>query len=560
MPFYLRKSVSAGPFRFNFSNSGVGVSIGVRGLRIGTGPRGHYIHAGRGGFYYRASLGRAGERRARAFSGLQSVDPRPMPMPTDGAGVDMVAIESGNVFGMRDEAFSDVLNEINEKSRQSRLEVVLPATLAIIGVGSALLIGSQGFWIALLAAPAILVGRWLDSYRRTTVLFYNVDEEHQRTFGNLTGAFDRLAECSAKWHVHASGELRDMATRKRNAGASRLVRRTPTELAYKLPAIIQSNTTPPSLQVGRQILYFFPDVVLIEQGNHFGAVSYTELQARGQIARFIEDGRVPADAQIVDYTWRYPNKNGGPDRRFNNNAQIPVCLYETVHLTSSSGLNEMVEFSRVGLVEGFSLALKSIPPRDSADRDLGFKPWSARPEHDVQPQLVPASDPAPPREARGWSGRTKLLVVFATLLGAAFVLGISQQQKQTLPQEATSRSAVSGANGSTPTSAPRAPAVSSSQSPSAPNSLTPSGTASGAPASVPPVASPVPRNDSPLTWSEVHELQTRLKSLGFDPGALDGTVGPATTGAVRRFEMARSLPVVGNIDRQTLERLRVASP
>ncbi len=38
MPFYFRKSVTAGPFRFNLSSGGVGVSIGVKGLRIGTGP------------------------------------------------------------------------------------------------------------------------------------------------------------------------------------------------------------------------------------------------------------------------------------------------------------------------------------------------------------------------------------------------------------------------------------------------------------------------------------------------------------------------------------------
>ncbi|WP_247650471.1 DUF4236 domain-containing protein [Brucella sp. 458] len=43
LPFYIRKSVSAGPFRFNFSKGGVGVSVGAKGLRIGPGPRGHYI-------------------------------------------------------------------------------------------------------------------------------------------------------------------------------------------------------------------------------------------------------------------------------------------------------------------------------------------------------------------------------------------------------------------------------------------------------------------------------------------------------------------------------------
>jgi hypothetical protein len=61
VPFYFRRSVKAGPFRFNFSRGGVGVSVGVRGLRLGTGPRGHYISAGAGGFYYRALIGNAGK-------------------------------------------------------------------------------------------------------------------------------------------------------------------------------------------------------------------------------------------------------------------------------------------------------------------------------------------------------------------------------------------------------------------------------------------------------------------------------------------------------------------
>jgi Protein of unknown function (DUF4236) len=43
---YIRKSVRAGPFRFNLSKSGVGVSAGVPGFRIGTGPRGNYVFAG----------------------------------------------------------------------------------------------------------------------------------------------------------------------------------------------------------------------------------------------------------------------------------------------------------------------------------------------------------------------------------------------------------------------------------------------------------------------------------------------------------------------------------
>ncbi|MGI8437286.1 MAG: DUF4236 domain-containing protein [Chthoniobacterales bacterium] len=59
MSFFLRKGLRFGPIRINLSKSGVGVSAGVKGLRVGTGPRGNYIHAGRGGLYYRKSLGRS---------------------------------------------------------------------------------------------------------------------------------------------------------------------------------------------------------------------------------------------------------------------------------------------------------------------------------------------------------------------------------------------------------------------------------------------------------------------------------------------------------------------
>lgn len=60
MSFFLRKALRFGPVRFNLSKSGIGVSAGVKGLRIGMGPKGNYIHAGRGGLYYRKSLGRIG--------------------------------------------------------------------------------------------------------------------------------------------------------------------------------------------------------------------------------------------------------------------------------------------------------------------------------------------------------------------------------------------------------------------------------------------------------------------------------------------------------------------
>ena len=59
MGWYLRKSLRLGPVRFNLSRSGIGTSIGVKGLRVGTGPKGPYLHAGRDGLYCREQLGQS---------------------------------------------------------------------------------------------------------------------------------------------------------------------------------------------------------------------------------------------------------------------------------------------------------------------------------------------------------------------------------------------------------------------------------------------------------------------------------------------------------------------
>ena len=59
MGFYIKKGFNFGPVRVNLSKSGLGVSVGAKGFRLGTGPKGNYIHAGREGLYYRKSLGKS---------------------------------------------------------------------------------------------------------------------------------------------------------------------------------------------------------------------------------------------------------------------------------------------------------------------------------------------------------------------------------------------------------------------------------------------------------------------------------------------------------------------
>lgn len=55
----------------------------------------------------------------------------------------------------------------------------------------------------------------------------------------------------------------------------------------------------------------------------------------------------------------------------------------------------------------------------------------------------------------------------------------------------------------------------------------------------------------------VSEIQSALARAGYYDGAIDGSVGPATRNALRRYQRDRRLSVTGRIDRSVIDALRV---
>lgn len=208
--------------------------------------------------------------------------------------------------------------------------------------------------------PAFSLGEYFDSYNRSSVLMYDLEESYLKKYTQLIEAFDLVCKSKKKWHIEASGDVTNLTDWKRNAGAGKVIRRKDTQLDYALPKVIKSNVIPPSIKVGLQTIYFFPDVMFVFDEKKVGAVTYKDLSVEVSTTRFIEDETVPKDSEIVGYTWKHPNKKGGPDRRYSNNYEIPICLYEMMHLTSASGVNEIVEVSKVGHLKKFKASLDDL--------------------------------------------------------------------------------------------------------------------------------------------------------------------------------------------------------
>lgn len=342
MGFYIRKSVSLGPLRFNLSKSGIGVSTGIRGFRVGSGPRGNYVHMGRNGLYYRHRLPAAQPHNIPPST--PRTDTYDAPDLTHGP---LGEITSGPVSGMVNSSSATLLAELNEKSKRLNLwpiafGVTLAAAIALIAAGVSLwLVATAAF----LGAGCTFAAHMRDKLTNSIVIMYDLDDSLCSTFQNTFSTFMSLMKCGATWHITAQGQVYD---RKYHAGANTLIRRSQLSVVERAPRQVKSNISIVCVPLGSESLFLLPDVILVSGLRGFGAIAYSDLNIAISDTNFIEEGSVPHDAQVVGKTWRYVNKSGGPDRRFNDNRELPICKYEEVRFSSASGLNELIQISRVG--------------------------------------------------------------------------------------------------------------------------------------------------------------------------------------------------------------------
>jgi hypothetical protein len=352
-----------GPFRINFSKSGIGLSAGIPGFRIGTGPRGNYVQMGAQGIYYRAALPRAtGLPQHKSAS-------HPPPQPIDHAGTSPIVpegtlgeyrtIESAHAETLVDSSSEQLLEEIRKKHKQVRswpfaaIATVLYCALVIAyGLPTWTLI--SGALVGL--ATVGFAYRW-DVIRKLVVLHYELADQSATNYTAFVDSAAPLAKVGKLWHISATAHIKD---RKYHAGASNAVKRQKATVTAAQPPYVASNLDPVTIALSNAVFYFFPDRLLVYNGTHVGAVSYSDLKSHASVARFIEEDAVPSDSKVVDRTWRYVNKKGDPDKRFKNNRQLPICAYGEIELKSESGVNELLMISRQGLEASFVDAIRHL--------------------------------------------------------------------------------------------------------------------------------------------------------------------------------------------------------
>lgn len=291
---------------------------------------------GCGGLYYRATLPK-NKPKKRATYPLPPSEIRQQTVQSD---LHFQEIESAATDTLTDSSSQEIITGINKKLKKWPL---WPLCLPFCLIDS-----SYAIWIFV---AAFLVYLLVDKNRKKTFLVYDIDEETEAKIQKFYDAFKILAQCSKLWHI--SEEAKTGSKKKYNAGAASVIKRTPIVITYGAPTFIKTNVSVPVIPVGKQKLFFFPDKLFVCEKKQVAALSYETLRVIAKNQEFIESDKRPQDATYIDSTWLYINKNGGPDKRFRDNRQLPIFLYSEILFTSTTGLNEMIQCSRESVGKGF---------------------------------------------------------------------------------------------------------------------------------------------------------------------------------------------------------------
>lgn len=353
MGFRYRKSIRVGKyFRINVSKSGVGYSFGVPGARITHSPNGRVtttVGIPGTGLSYSESHGGSSARSARSSHNRVTAPPPSVPRDT-GIGTAQ-STEIADIADLQPAELSDMLGCLR------KVQSVNSFGTAFLWIGLILTVGfmlnaAKAWPLAIVTFLFMIGGIVLKIHAHTKLpvsLEYDIDEETARQHNARIAAWQNFFSSASKWQIITSAAV---TNQKINAGATSTVSRAGVSMSQKAPFYIRTNVTVAVLNFKSVKLLILPDKMIVIKGGTFGAADYCDISISTRKGRFIESGAIPRDAEVVGHTWQYVNKNGSPDKRYNNNRQLPVCLYGYVTIRSGAGLEIQLCCSNNSKIDG----------------------------------------------------------------------------------------------------------------------------------------------------------------------------------------------------------------
>lgn len=326
MGFRYRKSINlGGGFRINISKSGIGYSWGVKGYRI--------TKTAKGTVRQTASIPGTGISFSEE-TGKNKINNQQQYTPAiDNNHYDTQNIENTITNDFVSAGLENILKSAHRVMILNKLSTILFwITLLLVFIKPIYAMSSIVF---------ILVKIFVKTFGRVK-LDYVIDDDQKEIVEKRINEMLKLTTCKKVWRIIQSSKVID---KKYSGGASTTISRVQCKMYSKSPFPFKSKVNAAVFKSGKETIIFMPDKLFVIQKTKIGALNYSDISSDIRTTRFIESESVPKDSSVVGTTWKYVNKKGGPDRRFADNRQLPICEYGEIELTSNNGLNTLLMYS-----------------------------------------------------------------------------------------------------------------------------------------------------------------------------------------------------------------------
>lgn len=186
----------------------------------------------------------------------------------------------------------------------------------------------------------------LEEQLRLTTIATQVEiaPEQAEPYFKMRDTFALLSESGAVWDIKSY-----QATDKFHERTTAETRIDRQKVAFVLGNcdLIQWEQKVPHIRNAKGgDLFLYPGFIVYRAAKEaFSVIDFHDVKSNAALVKFQEEQGVPQDSKVIGQTWAKSNKDGGRDKRFANNYQIPVVLYASLSLKSETGLWEEFQFS-----------------------------------------------------------------------------------------------------------------------------------------------------------------------------------------------------------------------
>jgi hypothetical protein len=169
-----------------------------------------------------------------------------------------------------------------------------------------------------------LAGFILKTKRSKVFVGYKLDPAAMRKLEEIAGALRVLRKCGRVW-VYRLSEYEGRFNWKYHAGDTFKVARLPLAIFNRTIPNVETNIRINGISYGSKAIYFLPEKILVIEGSEVTNVPYADLEIAVESLEYVEaEGHVYEDSAVIDHRWKFINRDGSRDRRFNNNVELPV--------------------------------------------------------------------------------------------------------------------------------------------------------------------------------------------------------------------------------------------